>query len=92
MEATCLEGRQPEMSCVKYRSQGAMAKHLVIARDSTGRKPTSKRFCLSRINPGRWDEGGERGIRGHSASLVLKIGSNISSEEGELSQFVPPAC
>lgn len=38
MEVPHLDGRQTETSYVEYRSQGAMAKHLVIARDSTGAK------------------------------------------------------
>lgn len=38
MEVPHLAGRQTETSYVEYRSQGAMAKHLVIARDSTGAK------------------------------------------------------
>lgn len=89
MEATCLDGRQPEISYVEYRSQGAMAKHLVIARDSTGRKPTNRKILFTLDNLGRWDGGGEMGIRGNPSSLALKIGRNISSEEGELSQFIP---
>lgn len=86
-----MDGRQPEISYVEYRSQGAMAKHLVIARDSTGRKRTNRKilFTLDNLGRWRWDGGGEMGIRGNPSSLALKIGRNISSEEGELSQFVP---
>lgn len=54
MEATSLDGKQPEISYVEYRSQGAMApKHLVIAIDSMGRKPTSRKILFILDNLGR---------------------------------------
>lgn len=42
-------------------STEAKAKHLVIARDSMGRKPNSRKILFTLDNLGRWDEGGERG-------------------------------
>lgn len=60
METTPLDGTQSEISCVKYRSQGAMAKHLVTARDSVGNKLTSRKILLTWGNLGRWGGGGKR--------------------------------
>lgn len=59
METTSLDDRQSEISCVKCKSQGAMAKHFMIARDSMVNKLTSRKILLTWGDLGKW-AGGEK--------------------------------